>query len=861
MATSRTHKVVAGDTLSELAVRYGTTVANLMKLNPDIKDPDLIYVGQEIVYAGDANETTENTNYYATITAFGLQSNTTNTLFATWAWDKDNTEKYQVRWKYQTKDGVWFYGNNSAISVDENDPDASKQSTYNIPSNAEVVTFEVKPVSKKKSGAGGETTYWTANWSTKKTYDVSNLPPITPAVPSVTIDKYALKAELANVNANALNATKVEFQIVKNNTTVVTNSSQLSINTTTNYVAYSHTVDAGGEYRVRCRSWNGNKSSDWSDLSASVVAIPSTPSSITQCRAASISSVYLEWTGVATATKYDIEYATEKGYFDVTNRTTTVSTNGDLTRYEVTELATGGEYFFRVRAVNGAGESGWSDIVSTAIGTDPTAPTTWSSTVSVISGEPLTLYWVHNSADGSSQTGAEIELDINGTIDIYTMENLKDSNEKGYVAIYKDGAFINSYAVENDQTQYFVIDTSLYPEGAVLKWRVRTAGATRVLGKWDDCVQRIVDIYDVPTLRFAITDSNGITYEDDSAFEVVESFPLQVNALGGSKLQAPTGYHLTITANEYYETVDDTGVVRVVNKDEKIYEQHFDISGELSASISASDVDLENNIPYTITCVVSLDSGLTAQVVWTFTVAWTDVGYPPNAEIGIDRNTYSTYIRPYCESNFAQPIEGVVLSVYRREFDGSFTELAKDIANTGTTFITDPHPALDYARYRIVARTISTGAISYYDVPAYPVGGKAIIIQWDEAWSTFDVSDDAELSEPSWSGSLLKLPYNIDISDKHSPDVSHIPYIGRKHPVSYYGTQLGETSTWSVAIPASDKETLYSLRRLAVWTGDVYVREPSGSGYWASIVVSFDQKHCDLTIPVTIEVTRVEGGI
>ena len=43
--------------------------------------------------------------------------------------------------------------------------------------------------------------------------------------------------------------------------------------------------------------------------------------------------------------------------------------------------------------------------------------------------------------------------------------------------------------------------------------------------------------------------------------------------------------------------------------------------------------------------------------------------------------------------------------------------------------------------------------------------------------------------------------------------------------------------------------------------GDCYVREPSGSGYWANVTVSFSQKHCELTIPVTLNLTRVEGGI
>jgi hypothetical protein len=43
--------------------------------------------------------------------------------------------------------------------------------------------------------------------------------------------------------------------------------------------------------------------------------------------------------------------------------------------------------------------------------------------------------------------------------------------------------------------------------------------------------------------------------------------------------------------------------------------------------------------------------------------------------------------------------------------------------------------------------------------------------------------------------------------------------------------------------------------------GDVYVREPSGSGYWANIAVSFSQKHCELTIPVSLTISQVEGGL
>ena len=272
-------------------------------------------------------------------------------------------------------------------------------------------------------------------------------------------------------------------------------------------------------------------------------------------------------------------------------------------------------------------------------------------------------------------------------------------------------------------------------------------------------------------------------------------------------------------------------------------------------------MNIENSISYTVFVTVAMDSGLTAESYLYFTVMWSDDEYWPDAEIGYDDETYTTFIRPYCENNLGQMIENIKLSLCRREVDGSFTELAKGLDNVKETFVTDPHPSLDYARYRVVSISGSTGRVSYYDIPGYPINEKAVIIQWDEDWTNFDVENESEFEQPVWSGSLLRLPYNIDVSDKNSIDVEFVEYIGRDHPVSYYGTQLGQTSTWSVTVPKSDKETLYALRRLAIWRGNVYVREPSGSGYWANVSVTFSQKHLETTIPVSLDITRVSGGV
>lgn len=815
------HTVVKGDTLSQIAVTYGVTVEKLVELN-NITDPDYIVVGQVIRLSGVSNSEPY-VFLKPVIKVIGIQSNTDSTVYVTWNWYRDYVENYKVLWEYDTGDGVWFIGNESTTE--------HKQCTYNAPSNAKRVRFKVKAISQKHKVNGVEVFYWVSGWSTASEYSFSSNPPKTPPTPTVEIDKYTLTAKLDNLDVNA---TKIQFQVVINDAHVF-KSGTASIRT--NSASYSCTVDLGNEYKVRCRSCSGNKYSDWSDYTSNISTIPSSPTKITTCKATSKTSVYLKWSSVKTADSYEIQYTTNKNYFDASDQVNSV-TGILFNYYEKSGLESGNEYFFRVRAVNDKGNSTWSDIKSVVIGTTPAVPTTWSSTTTAVVGEDLILYWMHNSEDGSDETFAELELYIDGVLrtpnEIIKNETSDDEDEE-------------------DQNSSFTIDTSAYSEGCTIQWRVRTAGITKEYGDWS--TQRTVDIYAPPTLAFSINNSSG------ESLDIVESFPIYARGLAGPNTQVPISYHLSITSNDIYETVDNVGNTKIVNAGESVYSKHFDTSEDLLVELSPSNIDLENNISYTATCTVSMNSGLTAESTHDFEVSWTDEQYPPNAEIGIETDTFTASIRPYCVDENEELIEGIRLSVYRREYDGTFTELATGINNTSNIYITDPHPALDYARYRIVATTESTGSVSYYDVPGYPVGGKAVIIQWEEQWSSFDTVNEDTLEQPAWAGSMLKLPYNVDISDSHSPDVSLVEYIGREHPVSYYGTHRGVTSTWSVSIEKDDEETLYSLRRLARWMNDVYVREPSGSGYWANVTVSFSQKHCDLIIPVTLNITRVEGGV
>lgn len=761
-------------------------------------------------------------------------SGTSSDLFST-------LDHYEIRWEYCLPgDPKWYKGAIVTQKIEGVDTDI--MATWDYPDNASGVYFHILPVARTRKVNGNDVRYWNGDWAHALWY-MEDRRPEKPSVPKVEIDKYTLTASVENISDSRTD--QIQFAVYDDNGKVDQGTARVISRRAT----WTTQVAPGQRYRVLCRSMNSFGSgatlgaiySDWTDLSEAIYAVPSPPEAITTIRGSSSTSVYLAWTEVASADTYEIEYTTNVNYFDGSSETTTVS-DIELTHYEVTGLETGDEYFFRVRAANKQGASDWSGIESVAIGKPPIAPTTWSSSTTVITGTPLTLYWVHNAEDDSTEKYAEVEITIGSDTQTHTVRNeIADDDENP----------------DKDKTKSYVVDTTPYSEGTQIKWRVRTSGVTNEYGDWS--IMRIVDVYAPPTLALSVTDRDG------ADISTLTEFPFFIKGLAGPNTQMPIGYHVTITANSSYTTVNEVGEERSVVAGEAVYSRYLDTNDPLLLEMTPTNVDLMSGINYTITAIASMNSGLTATSTTTMGVEFGVVAYDIEASVYVDPESFIASISPYCvdpENDYA-PVTGMHMSVYRKEFDGTFTEIMTGIDPSLNTTVTDPHPSLDYARYRIVAIDDLTGSVSFYDPPGYPVNAVPVVLQWDEEWESFDdTNENGDAStDPTWTGSMLKLPYNIDVSDNNAPDSTLVNYIGRRYPVSYYGTAIDSTSTWSVAIDRDDTETIYQLRRLAIWAGDVYVREPSGSGYWANVNVSFGRKHSDLTIPVTLDITRVDGGM
>lgn len=805
-------------------------------------------------------------------------SGTRNTLYASWdRFTKSHFDHYEIKWRYSTGQNIWFDGSSSNI-----DSASTTNSQYTIPANAIEVEFRIRPVAKDKpkKNKKNQGKYFTgavvwdridANGEARITVPPTPVPSAEKVGSSWNIT-FSISGYDNNSGANNSIATDINFDVVIDDEATYLGASAPLF---TDWGSASVTllnVEPGHKFKARCRAlgeaaynYGADIYSDFSDFSsnvtsgAGIVIGKPTGTCLTE------SSIELSWNEALSAYNYEIWYVPDDPSYFETSPDQIVKLTIEEENHSTTRIITGLEntegkvYFFKVRArgEESGTEGAWSEISDgITVGTVPEAPTTWSyaTTCKIQENETMRLNWVHNSADSSKQTEAEIGIVMNGYLSY---------------SIYVSG----------DQSSY-EFDVSVLNDGDEIDWKVRTKGAVNSpdggWGPWSG--SKKFTAYMPPVVTFGLYENviwywdymnfnTDTTYSTDGDGEdlinTVTKFPFVLKATAMPSTQTAISISVSIVSNSSYETLDEMGnTMQIVAGNEIYHEVFIPIDNTMHKVFRPFDIDLEDGMSYTITISAAMNSGLEAENTGIFDVIWSDTRYSPNMEYTLDTSNYACYIRPFVVNEEEAELTNVYLSVYRREYDGSFVTIAENLDGEIKSTVSDPHPSLNYARYRIVAMDKTTGAISYSDISGIEVGCTNIIIQWDEIWSNFNDSLGPleDRTEKPAVSSMLQLPYNIDISADSKPDVALVEYIGRSSPVSYYGTQHGESGKWTCEIPKSDTETLYAIRRLAAYMGDVYVREPSGIGYWANVTVSYNMTHSKMTVPITFTVTRVEGG-
>ena len=763
----------------------------------------------------------------------GIQAGTARTVYA--AWNKISLKKmsgYAVTWEYYVAgNNIWFSGSSSTTTAEN--------VTYSPPANAIAVRVLVKPNPANK-----------ATWAGANVSAQINVPqagtdttPSAPSAPKIEIKEMTPSG--LNIVASVLNYQNehsngiLYIQIVKNDEILYWHG-----NVENRYGVASLSCpygEIGGvRYKARALAYGKNgEYSAWSGYSDNVYTKP-LRAEIKALNTITFGTVDVTWDALQGADSYTVQYTNETidgvPVFDTGSSAVQEQSGITATHFPASGLSVEEDkyvWFFRLKGVGTGGEGDWSEIKSVPVGKKPDIPTVWSYTTIGKIGEPVVFNWAHSSEDGSKQTGAKVGIKINNgeetIIDTITTET--------------------SYSFQTSDLQ----------DSDKISWRVCTRGVQGIAEEWSDWSEyREVVVYYPPAVTFSI----GVV-DPEEIYAVVKQFPIKINISSTPVTQTPVAYTVSITSKEEYDISGADGVEVHVNIGQEIYSNYIaSSSNQLSLELNPGDLYLNEGSIYDVTISVAMQNGLTGESTNTFKAKWELPNWSPDADISINKNNLTALVRPYCSDEWGfEYRKGFTLAIYRIDYDSHLTLIKSNISAGSNDTVCDIHPSLDYARYRIVATDLKTGVVSYTDPEPMPVNAGCAVIQWEGDVRSFFVDpEDFDDVINEWSGTVLKLPYNIDVSDDNSPDVSLIEYIGRRHPVSYYGTQEGSTSRWNAEIPRGDVDTLAKIRALAIYPGDVYVREPYGTGYWANVKVSYSITHSKASIPVSLTIARVEGG-
>lgn len=747
-------------------------------------------------------------------------------LIATWTYDKPGkTEHFVVDWEYwvgqrkkqtaaqkkknEPGDAIYIPGSYQTITPAEAQVLNPKRyrATWTAPDNALTARCRVRPISKKYTEKKKEKSYYTSAFTGYKVADFRDDPLQTPTL-SVSFDALTAKATVT-VTANDADARTCE--IAKNN-----NEKSLDSLTLTNgAVTKVYTIPAGSRwsFKARTKSTGAQAKSSWTPFSYAQ-AKPGVPTATKNSnKAYGADGITFSWGAVSGTTTYTVEYVADNKDFFKSNRDAVRSVSGITgTTFVQTGIEAGHTWWMRVQAVNDAGEGGWSEAVSAKLALVPDVPTTYDTDPSYKRNDTVRMRWTHNCEDDAAQTSAKVEMKLIGA------------------------GSGTTYTVSGED-MFLVKPLSNYQDGDTVTWRVQTKGQRSDWSPWS--VWRQFSVFDVPTVNLEITQGGEPVGKDDGA---LKAFPMTLafNASGGGS--AVVGYHITFIARTAYtyESIDGIDIdvpagTVLYQKDYATDEANFETEIGIEAGFPATagltaiaevvmasglraesedfefDVDLSSDIPSPDCIVVFDDDSLTALVIC--------------ACYELDENGEQT----------STLYDGVTLSVYRINADESLTLIESNLPNSGGAQAIDPHASFGTCSYRVVATSTSTGMTSSSD-GFDDSEHDTCVVQWDEQWDPFAEAEDSEGNAIyTYAGNRIDGIFNLNLDESGSMQAEDAEYIGRKHPVSYYGTQRGHSASYRVDFPKSDDVTLTKCRKLMDYAGDAYIREPSGLGFWAHV--------------------------
>lgn len=531
-----------------------------------------------------------------------------------------------------------------------------------------------------------------------------------------------------------------------------------------------------------------------------------------RARALTSTSMTLTWTNRGHVGEcYDVEWSSD-GDAWANNEASAISSatleEAEADVYTVGGLDSATRWFARVRRRNETGASDWTTIVSTLLGTVPSAPTLGALPVSVPVDGTLAVSWTHNSEDGSAQSAFELEL--NGTAAV-------------------SGTTASAATVRPAEISV--------GDGGELRVRVRTKGALESWSDWSE--PAVVQVWAQPSVGVSLV--CGGSEVAGAATSMPMQLRVQLSAyVAGNHAIA---WWADVSAGEGYPSTARDGSPAVVAEGERLWrldavpDDGTEVPPEgdacnrvcLLVTVDASCLRMEPNVSYVAHggCVTA--AGLRAEGSVAFT--WDPSGSvgDPSAVLSYDPLTLSMGVEVACEDG----APGTMLSVWRVEQGGSAVLVAEGLAPGGTCV--DPHPDFGSCVYRVVATDPESGMQSSAEFEAWVDEG-ALVVQWGERWEGDAEAEEVAPGVLSYAGSRIRLPYDVRIEEDREVEMAEVEYLGRRLPVLYVGEMQRQQLSASGTLYEDDDPGAHGrIRDLLSHGGPCYVRAPSGVGFWASV--------------------------
>lgn len=823
-----------------------------------------------------------------------MENRELDTAIARWKCSLKNIAHFNADWEYyDTGSNRWIQGNGGTKEV----PTTSQTSGYyqdelSLPSSPTInkVRVNLKAVSKtysktKKYKKNGKTktktttvSYWTASATGFTMLDFNTeYRPGTPVAPDATINSVGNAATVKwgsferpttcmvvmryqddkiqpgfgiKIAPNDKSGLHHPEEIFRDPSGSSYSDLQLGIGHRYRYAMRAHNHDGAGdkEWSLSDEEIVASQGTQWWYENVLSDVVQSKPADPDDQRAAFYgmngdnARIKVTWADKGwSGDSYEIRYAetldlltTDGGYS--TSSSDLNFTGGGAVHDHVFEATPGKTYYIRVVVKNSnPGDIGLSDFGNYAVvvaGSVPDAPTLGTTEPYYVVGTEVPVSWTHNSIDTSEQVSAEVEVTANGETSV----------------IEVDGS-----------TSSYIIDTSGYPNGTIVTWRVRTMGAVDQYSEWSESSSFTVLPMPTSDISVAYSDGQGGMTQLEPGGDI-KRLPVVATLTMSGAGQLPIEWTLDLVAVEDYQFIDPLGEWQVMKAGETVYSITVDTANpdfaeeEQEIEIGAAEGAFVNGARYEIIASVLTDAGLRSESVsFEFGCQW-DYDLPTPAVDGIfDADEYTMAVSAGCWDDGGEVVSGVLLDVYRINYDYSMTLLASGLENPAN--FTDPHPTFGTCTYRVVANDQATDSISTFDSEPIPTEVYGILIQWDDG----RISTFAD-GEPVFVGEQAFLRWDIGVEETSEPDRELVGYIGRENPVAYFGTQLNIGGSWSAnLVKWRDAELLGQLRKLQRWQGTCYVRETSGAGYEAVVNVTVGRSSDSMKVPVSLSVRKVEG--